>query len=79
MPTPTGLPKAGDILLHTQTGNRFVVVKREGNDQMCSVILRPIEIKTPFRISPHPYGYPNDHFRLLEAGFWIGTMYEYET
>lgn len=72
--TPTGLPQKGDRLRHTETDGLFTVVKREGNDSMYSLILRP---DVPWPGMRQAYGHPGC-FRLLEAGYWIGRTYEVE-
>jgi hypothetical protein len=77
MPTPKGLPKAGDKLRYKKTGRVFTVVSRSGGTIDCSVILKADDGE-PVRAQP-VYGYEDTHFRLTECMWWIGRTYEYVT
>lgn len=77
MPTPTGLPKTGEILIHKPSGQRMRVVKREGNDVLFSVILTPADGSKLPNLSNQVFGMPNC-FRLLEAGYWLGPSGTYK-
>jgi hypothetical protein len=74
MPTPTGLLRKGDRVRDRKGERTYEVIKRQGNDLNYSVILRLEDATSEDRLalsSFHPYGYPRDHIRLLEAGYWM--------
>lgn len=76
MPTPTGLLKAGDKVRHKESGRVMVVVRREGNDAIYSVILKPADGQPlPKNIYNTVYGEPGC-FRLLETAYWLGRTWE---
>lgn len=70
MPTPKGLPRKGDKLRHASTSETVTVVKREGNDIQCSVIVSRDNGKPS---SSPPYGYPRNHLRITEFMYWLQT------
>lgn len=68
--TPGGLLQKGDRIVHTASGAKCTVVKREGNDAAYSVIVRPDEKLEFYRQTA--FGYPGC-FRILEFGYWLKT------
>jgi hypothetical protein len=70
MPTPTGLPRKGDVLVH-HTGVRVVVVERSGG-LTGSLLVRSEDGRRadPNQRAP---GYPADHLWLHEYRYWLKT------
>jgi hypothetical protein len=68
MPTPTGLPKKGDRYQH-EGGIVFTIVKREGSGPVYSVIAKREDGKPAN--GNHAYGYPKDHVRINEFGWYV--------
>lgn len=69
MPTPTGLPTKGDRFKHRDSDVVFIIVKREGSGVAYSIIARR-EDGRPAN-GNHAYGYPQDHIRLTEFGWYL--------
>jgi hypothetical protein len=66
--TPGGKLQSGDKIQHVSSGMVATVIKREGNDDIYSVILKPDE-GLPWNVHS-AFGYPGC-FRLLEAPYWL--------
>lgn len=62
MPTPSGMLKAGDVI-QDSAGNQCRVIRREGNDQLYSVILERVDGK----LGPHN----QRSWRMTEAAYWL--------
>lgn len=76
MPTTTGLLKKGDRIKHKATGRVFVVVHRDNNSVVSqSVVVRPADSKPLAPGTVPAFGYPPNHFRLVEISFWLGRTY----
>ena len=70
MPTPNGLPKKGEKIIHVASGVIYEVVVREGSSVDYSIIVKRTDgDKT--HPHHHPYGYPDDHMRITEFAWMM--------
>ena len=68
MPTPTGLPKKGELIRHKETGQVWRIVERTTNDKNYSL-----------KIAPHSHGacfidcvaQARGYKYMLEAAYWL--------
>ena len=68
--TPGGKLQVGDRVKHVSTNRIYEVVKREGNDEVYSVIVKPTDGRRLPVGTMEAFGYPGC-FRVLEMAWWL--------